>query len=88
MENQVPESVKAKRSNELIELGRRKQAEYEETLMGTVQEVLIEEEILHEGERYQTGFTMEYVKIRQKSEKNQINQIINVEIESHLQIIH
>lgn len=88
MENQVPESVKAKRSNELIELGRRKQAEYEETLMGTVQEVLIEEEILHEGERYQTGFTREYVKIGQKMTENRVNQIVNVEIKSHSQIIH
>ncbi len=88
MENQVPESVKAKRSNELIELGRRKRAEYEETLMGTVQEVLIEEEILHEGERYQTGFTREYVKIGQKTTENRVNQIVNVEIKSHSQIIH
>lgn len=88
MEDQVPESVKAKRSNELIELGRRKRAEYEETLMGTVQEVLIEEEILHEGERYQTGFTREYVKIGQKMTENRVNQIVNVEIKSHSQIIH
>jgi threonylcarbamoyladenosine tRNA methylthiotransferase MtaB len=88
MENQVPESVKAKRSNELIELGRRKQAEYEETLMGTVQEVLIEEEILHEGERYQTGFTREYVKIGQKMTENRVNQIVNVEIKNRLQIMH
>ncbi len=88
MEDQVPESVKAKRSNELIELGRRKQAEYEETLIGTVQEVLIEEEIWHEGERYQTGFTREYVKIGQKMTENRVNQIVNVEIKSHSQIIH
>lgn len=88
MENQVPESVKARRSNELIELGRRKRAEYEETLIGTVQEVLIEEEIRHDGERYQTGFTREYVKIGQKMTENRVNQIVNVEIKSHSQIIH
>lgn len=88
MEDQVPESVKAKRSNELIEFGRRKQAEYEETLIGTVQEVLIEEEVWHEGERYQTGFTREYVKIGQKMTENRVNQIVNVEIKSHSQIIH
>lgn len=88
MEDQVPESVKAKRSNELIELGRRKQAEYEEALIGTVQEVLIEEEIWHEGGRYQTGFTREYVKIGQKMTENRVNQIVNVEIKSHSQIIH
>ena len=35
MEGQVTEQVKACRSNELIELGRRKQAEYEDALIGT-----------------------------------------------------
>lgn len=88
MEGQVPESVKTERSNELIKLRRRKQAEYEEMLLGTMQEILIEEEIWHEGERYQTGFTREYVKIRQKMTENKINQIVNVEIKSHSQIIH
>lgn len=88
MEGQVPESVKTKRSGELIELRQRKQAEYEEALIGTIQEVLIEEEIWHEGERYQTGFTREYVKIGQKMTENRVNQIVNVEIKSHSQIIH
>lgn len=88
MEGQVTEQVKARRSNELIELGRRKQAEYEDALIGTVQEILVEEEIWHEGERYQTGFTREYVKIGQKMSGNMANQIVNVEIESRSQIIH
>ena len=88
MEGQVTEQVKACRSNELIELGRRKQAEYEDALIGTVQEILVEEEIWHEGERYQTGFTREYVKIGQKMSGNMANQIVNVEIESRSQIIH
>ncbi len=88
MEGQVTEQVKARRSNELIELGRRKQAEYEDALIGTVQEILVEEEIWHEGERYQTGFTREYVKIGQKMSRNMANQIVNVEIESRSQIIH
>ena len=46
MEEQVPESVKAVRSNELLELTRRKQASYEEALVGTTQEVLMEEEMI------------------------------------------
>lgn len=88
MEDQVPESVKTERSNELLELTRRKQACYEEALVGTIQEVLMEEEIIHQGEKYQVGHTREYVKIGQKSEENLTNQLINVEIESHLQILH
>ena len=88
MENQVPETVKTVRSNELLELSRRKQRNYEEALIGTTQEVLMEEEILHEGEKYQVGHTKEYVKIGRKTTENLTNQLVNVEIESQLQIIH
>ena len=88
MENQVPETVKTARSNELLELSRRKQRDYEETLIGTTQEVLMEEEIFHEGEKYQVGHTKEYVKIGQKTTENLTNQLVNVEIESQLQIMH
>ena len=88
MENQVPETMKTVRSNELLELSRRKQRNYEEALIGTTQEVLMEEEILHEGEKYQVGHTKEYVKIGQKTTENLTNQLVNVEIESQLQIMH
>lgn len=88
MEGQIPEAIKACRSNELLSLSRRKQAAYEEALLGTVQEVLMEEEILVGGERYQTGHTREYVKVGQKLGENRINELVNVEIKSRLQIIH
>ena len=88
MEEHVPESVKTIRSNELLELTRRKQASYEEALIGTTQEVLMEEEMVCQGEKYQVGHTKEYVKIGQKTEENLTYQLINVEIESHLQILH
>ncbi len=41
-----------------------------------------------EGERYHTGHTREYVKVGQKIAENRINELVNVEIESRLQIIH
>lgn len=88
MPDQVPEEIKTKRSNELLELGRRKQAEYEEKLIGTVQEVLMEEQIVRDGETYMIGHTKEYVKIGQKTSENLENQIINVEIENRSQILH
>ncbi len=44
MKDQVPDQIKAARSAELLELNRKKQAVYEERLIGTTQEVLIEEE--------------------------------------------
>jgi len=88
MEGQIPEEIKAKRSNELITLGKKKRDAYEHALIGTVQEVLVEEAIEQEDGIYQAGHTKEYVKIGQKTEKNLINQIVNVEIANSLQIIH
>lgn len=87
MPDQVPEEVKTKRSNELIELGKRKQAEYEATLVGTVQEVLMEESVVMDGETYMIGHTKEYVKIGQKTEENLSNQVVNVEIRNVSQIL-
>ena len=88
MEHQVLEEIKNERSAILLELGRKKRELYENALIGTVQQVLIEEEEPCQDGLYGIGHTREYVKIRQKYEGNQLNQIINVEIESHLQIMH
>ena len=88
MDNQVPDEVKAARSSVLLELSRRKQAAYEERLIGTTAEVLVEETVMRGGELYVTGHTKEYVKIGRKGSENLTNKVINVEIESPLQIIH
>ncbi|KMZ55753.1 tRNA (N(6)-L-threonylcarbamoyladenosine(37)-C(2))-methylthiotransferase MtaB [Dorea sp. D27] len=88
MENQVPDEVKAARSGILLELSRRKQAAYEAKLLGTTAEVLVEETVMRDGELYAIGHTKEYVKIGRKGSENLTNKVINVEIESPLQIIH
>ncbi len=85
---QVPEAVKSARSSELIKLSRKKQAEYERELIGTVQEVLMEECVEREDGIYQVGHTREYVKIGQKTGENLENQLVNVEIKNPFQIIH
>lgn len=88
MPDQVPDQIKTVRSTELLELSRKKQKAYEDALIGTVQEVLMEEEVCIDGKIYQTGHTKEYVKIGLESEEDLSNQLVNVQIESHLQIIH
>ena len=88
MKDQVTDQIKAARSAELLELNRKKQAVYEERLLGTTQEVLIEEKIVRDGEELQIGHTKEYVKIGVKNPNNLINQLVNVEIENQLQILH
>ena len=88
MENQIPEEIKTKRSNIMLEMNQKKMDVFEEALIGTVQEVLMEESIERNGEIYQVGHTKEYVKIALKSNENLSNQIIFVELKNRSQIIH
>ena len=76
------------RKAKMIELGHRKQKAYEEKLLGTTQEVLMEEAVETEDGIYQVGHTKEYVKIGLKTEENLSNQLKNVKIEDTKQIIH
>ena len=88
MDNQVPEDIKTKRSNILLELNDRKQKAYEEKLIGKTVEVLMEEAVEMNGDIYQVGHTKEYVKIAFKTKENLSNKMTNVRIENHLQILH
>ena len=87
MPDQVPEKVKTERSNIMLEMGREKQKNYEESFVGRTVEVLMEETVEINGEIYQVGHTREYVKVRQKNEENITNQLINIKIESTDQIL-
>lgn len=62
MPNQVPEQVKAKRSGELLALEKTMSRNYRESFIGTETEVLLEEPVTINGERYMIGHTKEYVK--------------------------
>ena len=88
MPDQVPEEEKTRRSNILLDLSRKKQAAYEQRLLGTTQEVLIEEEIRRNGEIYQVGHTREYVKVGIRTEEKLANRLVQIEIENPFQIIH
>lgn len=87
MPDQVPEEEKTRRSNILLDLNRKKQAAYEQRLLGTTQEVLIEEEIQRNGEIYQVGHTREYVKVGIRTEEKLANRLVQIEIENPFQII-
>ena len=88
MENQVPEQIKTLRSNRMLELDKEKREKYENQLLGTMVEVLMEESVEIGGKTMQVGHTKEYVKIALESEINMQNQLIDVQIEDHSQIIH
>lgn len=87
MPGQVNEQEKTERSAVLLELNRRKKREFEERLIGKNVEVLMEEPFEKDGRIYQTGHTREYVKIAVESEKSLENQIINIQIQNHSQIM-
>lgn len=85
MENQIPETVKTKRSAEMIELGRIKQAEYEKSFLGKEVEVLVEEQIHEQGRSVFIGHTKEYLKVRLDTEEKLENQIVSIVLdERHL----
>ena len=62
MDGQVPEPVKAARSEVLLELERKMSDEYRRMWLGEEVDVLLEEEASADGKQVMTGCTREYVK--------------------------
>lgn len=62
MPEQIPESIKAERSNELLCLEKEMSLEYRKSWLGCRTEVLMEEEYWWNEARYMIGHTREYVK--------------------------
>ena len=75
MPDQVPENIKAIRSDRLIELGERMSKEFCDYYIGKQQEVLFEEAVRINGVSYYTGYTKEYVKMAAKSGQDLCNRI-------------
>ncbi len=88
MDDQISELEKTARSNELLALDQKKREKYEEQFVGTTVEVLMEEQVEIGGETYQVGHTKEYVKVALKTEDNLQNQLVDIQIDNHSQIIH
>ncbi len=62
MPGQVPEPVKAMRSDMLLELEQNMSEEYRRSFIGQEKEVLLEEKIIVDGREYMAGHTKEYVR--------------------------
>ena len=88
MPDQVDEQIKAKRSAQLIELGEKKRAAYEQSFQGKEVEVLVEEDLELNGKKVQIGHTKEYMKIALETNENLKNSIVKVQIGKDSQIIH
>lgn len=81
MENQVSDEKKAERSNILLELNRKNQAAYEEERIGDRDEVLFEELMILDGEKYYAGHTREYIRLVIPAVEDYANQIVPVRIQ-------
>lgn len=75
MKDQVPDKIKAYRSDELLEMEERLSCEYRQTFIGKEVSVLFEEEKKIMGESYQIGHTKQYIKVALKTKENLSNQI-------------
>ena len=84
MDGQISDAQKARRSARLIGLGKQMSREFRESFVSETADVLLEEEFVYDGKRYETGYTKEYVKIAVASEKNRANTIVRGKITGYL----
>ncbi|MCQ2491985.1 MAG: tRNA (N(6)-L-threonylcarbamoyladenosine(37)-C(2))-methylthiotransferase MtaB [Lachnospiraceae bacterium] len=76
MPNQIPEQKKAARSNILLEMTKRQKKAFEEKMLFTTEEVLLEEMVEADGTIYFTGHTKNYVKTGVKGTHLEANQLV------------
>ena len=84
MDGQISDAQKTRRSARLIGLGKQMSREFRESFVSETADVLLEEEFVYDGKRYETGYTKEYVKIAVASEKNRANTIVRGKITGYL----
>ena len=84
MPDQVPDTIKAERSDVLLAMEEVQSREYRQTYIGQEVLVLFEEEKKILGENYQIGHTKQYVKVAYKTSDNLSNQIKKGKVKSLL----
>lgn len=85
MEGQVPEAVKAARSNVLLELEREMSHKYREAFLHKEAEILFEEEKMVDGKQFQIGHTREYILGAVQVQKNLSGQILTGQLTQFLE---
>lgn len=85
MEGQVPEAVKAARSNVLLELEREMSHKYREAFLHKEAELLFEEEKMVDGKQFQIGHTREYILGAVQIQKNLSGQILTGQLTQFLE---
>ena len=78
MPDQIPESVKTLRSEELLSLERSMSAQYRKSFLGKEQQVLLEEEIRIKEKLYLIGHTREYIRAAVLAEGQRPNTMVTI----------
>lgn len=81
---QVPDEIKAKRSDILLDMEARQSRAFREYYIGREAEVLFEESKVIGGRTYQIGHTRDYVKVALETGENLSNQVQKVKINAFL----
>lgn len=84
MPNQVKDEIKTERSNILIGLESKMVQEYQSTFIGNTENILIEENMIIDGQTYQIGHNERYLKLAVKFDKDRCNEIIQCKVIGHL----
>ena len=84
MPGQIPDGVKAQRSNVLLEMEASQSKAFRSFYIGREAEVLFEESKLIDGRIYQIGHTPDYVKVALETKEDLSNQIKTVKIHAFL----
>lgn len=84
MPDQVPETVKKERSEKLLALGHKMSEEFRRYYLGRQVTALLEEEFFHDGKRYYTGYTKEYVKVAVETKKDLSNTFVTGTLKTQL----
>ena len=78
MENQVPDQIKTKRSNELLALHAVNSVKYLQAHLGKDLEVLMEESMNIDGKTYFVGHTKEHIRVAVQTEEDLTNRFVTV----------
>lgn len=86
MKGQLTEAVKGERSDKMLALHEVRAKEYETSMLGNTLEVLLEEELELNGEKWYVGHSREYIKMAvKKEERYGVNDIVSVKAEEFLE---
>lgn len=84
MDGQVPEEIKTARSNALLNLNEAMSQKFRESYFGRKTEILLEEEMVADQIRYQTGYTREYIRVALQTNEDLTGKIVSAVPEKFL----